>query len=256
MEKERLFNEFQPVTSQDWKNKIIEDLKGADYDKKMIWKTPEGFDVNPFYRKEDLPAGYENNIPGKYPFTRGNSADNNWLVRQDLNIADANEANAKAKKIIAEGVEAVAFRVKGKWVTPEYIPTLLNGIDAEKIELNFNVCPGKAVEFTTLLVEYYRQCGFNLENIRGSINYDPIEKELFAGKVQENCTEVMKALIEATSATPKIRCIAVNSNKLNNAGAYIAQELGYALASKLKNILSITFAKEVIYFFIIQRTRS
>ncbi len=230
MEKERLFNEFQPVTSQDWKNKIIEDLKGADYDKKMIWKTPEGFDVNPFYRKEDLPAGCENNIPGKYPFTRGNSADNNWLVRQDLNIADANEANAKAKKIIAEGVEAVAFRVKGKWVTPEYIPTLLNGIDAEKIELNFNVCPGKAVEFTTLLVEYYRQCGFNLENIRGSINYDPIEKELFAGKVQENCTEVMKALIEATSATPKIRCIAVNSNKLNNAGAYIAQELGYALA--------------------------
>ena len=230
MEKERLFNEFQPVTSQDWKNKIIEDLKGADYDRKMIWKTPEGFDVNPFYRKEDLPAGCENNIPGKYPFTRGNSADNNWLVRQDLNIADANEANAKAKKIIAEGVEAVAFRVKGKWVTPEYIPTLLNGIDAEKIELNFNVCPGKAVEFTTLLVEYYRQCGFNLENIRGSINYDPIEKELFAGKVQENCTEVMKALIEATSATPKIRCIAVNSNKLNNAGAYIAQELGYALA--------------------------
>ena len=230
MEKERLFNEFQPVTSQDWKNKIIEDLKGADYDKKMIWKTPEGFDVNPFYRKEDLPAGCENNIPGKYPFTRGNSADNNWLVRQDLNIADANEANAKAKKIIAQGVESVAFRVKGKWVTPEYIPTLLNGIDAEKIELNFNVCPGKAVEFTTLLVEYYRQCGFNLENIRGSINYDPIEKELFAGKVQENCTEVMKALIEATSATPKIRCIAVNSNKLNNAGAYIAQELGYALA--------------------------
>ena len=230
MEKERLFNEFQPVTSQDWKNKIIEDLKGADYDKKMIWKTPEGFDVNPFYRKEDLPAGCENNIPGKYPFTRGNSADNNWLVRQDLNIADANEANAKAKKIIAQGVEAVAFRVKGKWVTPEYIPTLLNGIDAEKIELNFNVCPGKAVEFTTLLVEYYRQCGFNLENIRGSINYDPIEKELFAGKVQENYTEVMKALIEATSATPKIRCIAVNSNKLNNAGAYITQELGYALA--------------------------
>ena len=230
MEKERLFNEFQPVTSQDWKNKIIEDLKGADYDKKMIWKTPEGFDVNPFYRKEDLPAGCEKNIPGKYPFTRGNSADNNWLVRQDLNIADANEANAKAKKIIAQGVEAVAFRVKGKWVTPEYIPTLLNGIDAEKIELNFNVCPGKAVEFTTMLVEYYRQCGFNLENIRGSINYDPIEKELFAGKVQENCTEVMKTLIEATSATPKIRCIAVNSNKLNNAGAYIAQELGYALA--------------------------
>ena len=230
MEKEKLFKEFQPVTSEDWKNKIVEDLKGADYEKKMIWKTAEGFDVNPFYRKEDLPAGCENDVPGKYPFTRGNRTDNNWLVRQDMDIADATEANAKAKKIIAEGVESVAFRVKSKWVTPEYIPTLLNGIDAEKVELNFNVCPGKVVEFTTLLVEYYRQRGFNLENIRGSINYDPIEKELFAGKVLENCTEMMKALIEVTSATPKIRCIAVNSNRLNNAGAYIAQELGYALA--------------------------
>ena len=230
MEKEKLFKEFQPVTSEDWKNKIIEDLKGADYDKKMIWRTAEGFDVNPFYRKEDLPAGCENEAPGKFPFTRGNRADNNWLVRQDIDITDAAEANAKAIKLIADGVESVAFKVKGKLVTPEYIPTLLKDIDAEKTELNFNVCHGKVIEFTTLLAEYYRQRGFNLENIRGSINYDPIEKELFAGKVSENYTEIMKALIEATAAMPKMRCIGVNSGKLNNAGAYIAQELGYALA--------------------------
>ena len=230
MEKEKLFNEFQPVSSEDWKNKIIEDLKGADYDKKMIWRTAEGFNVNPFYRKEDLPAGCDNEQPGRYPFTRGNRADNNWLVRLDIDITDAVEANAKAKKLISEGVDSISFKVKGKLVTPEYIPTLLQDIDAEKVELNFDVCHGKVVEFTTLLVEYYRQRGFNLEELRGSINYDPIEKELFAGKVFENYAEVMKALIEATSAMPKFRCIGVNSGKLNNAGAYIAQELGYALA--------------------------
>ena len=230
MEKEKLFNEFQPVSSEDWKNKIIEDLKGADYDKKMIWRTAEGFNVNPFYRKEDLPAGCDNEQPGRYPFTRGNRADNNWLVRLDIDITDAVEANAKAKKLISEGVDSISFKVKGKLVTPEYIPALLQDIDAEKVELNFDVCHGKVVEFTTLLVEYYRQRGFNLEELRGSINYDPIEKELFAGKVFENYAEVMKALIEATSAMPKFRCIGVNSGKLNNAGAYIAQELGYALA--------------------------
>ena len=227
---ERLFNEFQPVSSEDWKNKIIEDLKGADYDKKMVWRTAEGFNVNPFYRKEDLPANCIDEMPGKFPFTRGNRSDNNWLVRQDIDTADASVANAKAKKAIAEGVESVAFKVRGKSVTPEYIPALLAGIDAEKIELNFNCCAGKVVEFTTLLVEYYRQRGFDFEKIRGSVNYDPIEKELFAGKILENYTETIKALIEATSAMPKFRCIAVNSGKLNNAGAYIAQELGYALA--------------------------
>ena len=65
MEKERLFSEFSPVSSENWKNKIVEDLKGADYDKKMIWRTGEGFNVNPFYRKEDLPEGCGTAAPGE-----------------------------------------------------------------------------------------------------------------------------------------------------------------------------------------------
>ena len=229
-EKKKLFSEFSPVSTENWKNKIIEDLKGADYDKKMIWKTGEGFNVNPFYRKEDLPAGISSCMPGEFPYTRGNKNFNSWLIRQEINIDDAAEANTKARNLINEGVDSLSFKVKGKLVTPEYIPTLLYGIDAEKTELNFNVCVGKVIDFTTLLVEYYRQRGFNLENIRGSVAYDPIAKELLAGKVIDNYTETIKALIETTSLMPKFRCIAVNSCKLNNAGAYITQELGYALA--------------------------
>ena len=38
-EKEKLFSDFSPVSSEDWKNKIVEDLKGVPYDKKMIWKN-------------------------------------------------------------------------------------------------------------------------------------------------------------------------------------------------------------------------
>lgn len=229
-EKEKLFSEFPPVSAENWKEKIIEDLKGADYEKKMIWRTGEGFNVNPFYRKEDLHAGCISCQPGEFPYTRGNKRCNCWLVRQDINIDDAAEANAKTRKLIGEGVGSVAFKVKGKLVTPEYIPALLAGIDAEKTELNFDVCQGKVVEFTTLLEEYLRQRGFDLEKVKGSIGYDPIEKEMLAGKVCENYTETMKALIEATSAMPEFRCITVNSGKLNNAGAYITQELGYALA--------------------------
>lgn len=229
-EKEKLFSEFPPVSAENWKEKIIEDLKGADYEKKMIWRTGEGFNVNPFYRKEDLHAGCISCQPGEFPYTRGNKRCNCWLVRQDINIDDAAEANAKTRKLIGEGVGSVAFKVKGKLVTPEYIPALLAGIDAEKTELNFDVCQGKVVEFTTLLEEYLRQRGFDLEKVKGSIGYDPIEKEMLAGKVCENYTETMKALIEATSAMPGFRCITVNSGKLNNAGAYITQELGYALA--------------------------
>ena len=229
-EKEKLFSDFSPVSTEDWKNKIVEDLKGADYDKKMIWRSAEGFNVNPFYRKEDLPEGCDKALPGVFPFTRGNKACNCWLIRQDIKTPDAAEANALARKLIAEGVDSIAFEVKGKYVTPEYIPALLADIDAEKVELNFNVCVGKVVEFTQLLAEYYRQRGFDLGKTRGSIGYDPISKEMLSGKVNDSYTDVIKALIVATADMPKFRCIAVNSCKVNNAGAYITQELAYALA--------------------------
>lgn len=230
MERERLFSEFQPVSAEKWKEKIVEDLKGADYDKKMVWRTGEGFDVNPFYRKEDLPEGCGAAAPGEFPYTRGNSGCNNWLIRQSIDVPTAEEANAKARKMIGEGTTAIVFRVHGKMVTPEYIPTLLEGIDAEKTELNFNVCVGKVKVFAAQLVGYYKQRGFDLSAVRGSIEYDPIGKELYAGKVIEDYIAVVKELMTTLEELPHYRCMAVNSAGLCNAGAYITQELACALA--------------------------
>ena len=230
MEKERLFSEFSPVSSENWKNKIVEDLKGADYDKTMIWRTGEGFNVNPFYRKEDLPEGCGTAAPGEFPYTRGNSCSNNWLIRQSINIADAAEANAKARKMIEDGVTSIAFKVRGKLVTPEYIPALLEGIDAEKVELSFNVCVNKTMVFAAMLVDYYKERGFDLEKVRGTIEYDPIGKELLTGKVIENYADIIKELVSTLEELPRYRCVAVNSVRLNDAGAYITQELAYALA--------------------------
>ena len=54
VKKEKLFDQFPPVTTKEWMDKIHADLKGADFNKKLVWKTNEGFDVNPFYRMEDI----------------------------------------------------------------------------------------------------------------------------------------------------------------------------------------------------------
>ena len=43
-----LLNEFPPVSTQEWEETIVRDLKGSDYNKKLIWKTIEGFDVKPY----------------------------------------------------------------------------------------------------------------------------------------------------------------------------------------------------------------
>ena len=230
MEKERLFSEFPPVTAELWKEKIVEDLKGADYEKKMVWKTNEGFSVNPFYRKEDVNTAVATELPGEFPYTRGNSTQNNWLIRTEIVADDATVANSKAIKMIKEGVTAIGFKLKSSALSAGYIEQLLCGIDPQEIELNFDTCIKRAAELATLLVSYYKSKGYELAAISGSLNYDPLGKELCKGKIIEDYTTEIKAIAKATEEMPKFRIVAVNAIALNNSGAYITQELGYALA--------------------------
>ena len=87
--KEKLFSDFIAPTAQEWRDKIEVDLKGADYQKKMVWKTNEGFNMQPFYRREDIAdLTTTKTLPGEYPFIRGNKTDNNqWYVRQNIKCA-------------------------------------------------------------------------------------------------------------------------------------------------------------------------
>ena len=81
--KVNMLADFAPVSTQVWKDKIIADLKGADFDKKLVWRTPEGFNVQPFYRREDL-KGLKTTVsaPGQFPYVRGTRTNNEFLSRQ------------------------------------------------------------------------------------------------------------------------------------------------------------------------------
>ncbi len=229
-EKQKLFSEFSPVTTEEWMNKITEDLKGADFQKKLVWKTTEGFDIQPFYRKEDLPESAKNEYPGVFPFTRGCKQDNDWLIRQEIKEDDAALANQKAKLLLEKGCTSLGFSIKNSLVSASFIAAMLDGIDAEKTELNFKTCAKKAYEFTALLIEYYKERKFNLEKLQGSIEYDPIGIQLTKGKQLADSNDTVAKIADLTAALPNYRCIAINAATLNNSGAYITHELGYALA--------------------------
>ena len=230
--KEKLFSDFSPVSTEQWMEKVTADLKGADFEKKLVWKTNEGFKVKPFYRKEDLEGlKTTDSLPGEFPYLRGNKKDNNeWLVRQEIKVDDPAEANAKALDILNKGVDSLAFRVKAKELSAAYIETLLKDICAECVELNFTTCQGHVVELAQTLTAYFQKKGYDLSKLKGSINYDYFNKMLSKGKEKGNMVETAKALIAATEALPEYQVINVNALTLNNAGAYIYQELGYALA--------------------------
>lgn len=228
--KEKLFDMFPPVSTQEWKDKIIVDLKGADFDKKLVWRTNEGFNVQPFYRKEDI----ENlpgigSLPGEFPYIRGTRDNNDWLIRQEVIGDTAEEMNHHALHIIDKGVEALGIRLKGN-LGLDSLSIILKDVDLKKVEINIDCCPGKAVETAKELVKIINEKDAAKE-FRGSINYNPFRRLLKHGlPFPKSITDEGKALYDTVKDVKGLRCFSVDSFLFNNAGAYITQELGYALA--------------------------
>ena len=230
--KERLFSDFTAPSRQEWRDKIEVDLKGADYQKKMIWRTNEGFSMEPFYRKEDVDnLAIVNALPGEFPYVRGNkAADNEWYVRQDIKCDCPKAANEKALDILNKGVDSLGFTIPASKLCAEYIDTLLEGIYVECVELNFKTCQRHSLELANLLVAYFEKKGADKAKVVGSICFDPIEKIVCSGKDRSDLIPEAKALVEALKDYPQFRAVAVNAYKLTDAGAYSYQDLGYALA--------------------------
>ena len=230
--KEKLFTEFQAPTTQEWLDKIQVDLKGADFNKRLVWRTNEGFNVQPFYRREDvLKLKTPESLPGEFPFVRGNKKnDNIWYVRQEIIADDAAAANEKALDILNKGIDSLGFRIHGDKVSAEFIETLLKDIQCECIEVNFHTCMRHALELAEILKAYFEKMGYDKEKLVGSIDFDPFRMMLMKGKAAEEVLKVAPQLVEALNEYPNFRCISVDSLALNNSGAYIVQELGYALA--------------------------
>ena len=228
----KLFQEFVAPTAQEWIDKIQVDLKGADFQKRMVWRTNEGFDVQPFYRREDVEKlQTPDSLPGEFPFVRGNKKlDNEWYVRQNITANSAAEANAKALDVLNKGVTSLGFSIPKAELSEEYIDALLNNIVCDCVELNFVTCKRCSLKLAEILVAYFEKKGYDKENIVASIDWDPIEKTVAKGKDVDFLFEYAPKLIETVKDYPNFRVISVNSVSLCNSGAYIVQELGYALA--------------------------
>ncbi|MDE6695518.1 MAG: methylmalonyl-CoA mutase small subunit [Muribaculaceae bacterium] len=227
--KEKLFDMFPPISTEEWMAKINVDLKGADFNKKLVWRTNEGFNVMPFYRKEDIESlPSVGSMPGQFPYVRGTKTNNDWLIRQQILGTTAEEINSNAKHAIDKGVESLGISMKG--LEASDLAAVLEGIDLKKVEVNIICCPRKAEEMAKALVALVEKEGAK-DSFKGSIGFNPFKRLLKHGlEFPKDLKETALAVYEAVKPIEGLRCFAVDSFLLNNAGAYITQELGYALA--------------------------
>jgi methylmalonyl-CoA mutase len=113
MAMDNLLQEFPPVTTQSWEEAIRKDLKGADYARKLIWQSEDGLAVKPYYRAEDTEGlEFPQAAPGDFPYARGNRASGDWRIREQIDVADLEEANQAARSALAAGAEEIAFSNK------------------------------------------------------------------------------------------------------------------------------------------------
>jgi methylmalonyl-CoA mutase len=234
-EQKRLFDNFPPVSTKQWTDRITTDLKGEEFCRKMVWKTAEGFSLMPFYREEDikdLPG--LNSLPGESPFLRGPSSEgNHWLIRQNIDVENFIDANRKALEILMKGVDSIGFVIKNpESINSKAIADLLQGINPESIEINF-ISEGKAKEILRHFLSVIEKGKCNRQNINGAFEADPLGRLMLNGKLCISFEAGLDYLAELTKESlslPSFRTIHVNGPWLSGAGADIIAELAFALS--------------------------
>jgi len=231
---EKLFNEFPPISTEKWEEVITKDLKGADYDKKLVWKTMEGFSVRPYYRIEDLKnLKHIGTAPGVFPFVRGTKGDNDWLIRQGYCAHESLEkANKEALKGLMTGVTSVAFCIDGnKPLSVNDFAVLLKEIELSAVEVNFEGCQCATPEIIAAFLEYAKTKGVKADQLAASFDFDPLRVLTTTGAFCcDDFKTALKKCIDLTKDYPNIRVVGVEGYAFNDAGATIVQELGFALS--------------------------
>lgn len=245
MKKERLFEKFPPVSTEDWINKINADLKGADFNKKLVWKTAEGIDVKPFYRAEDnLQLMYADTLPGEFPYRRGSkTGDNGWLVRQDLRVSDYKAANLKALEILMKGVNSIGFIIDDpESVSRKNFDLLLKDIHLQAVEVNF-LSNGKAKEILGILSDIITDKNLSPDTLAGAIEADPLGRLMVNGTLcipPQDGFDYLASLTKTALALPNFRTMHLKVADINNAGADIVQELAYAISMGNEYMVQLT----------------
>lgn len=248
---EHLLEEFPPVSTAEWEAAIARDLKGADYEKRLIWRSEEGLAAKPYYRAEDLKnLAWMDAAPGTFPYRRGTHATGDWKIRETIDAVDAETANREARAAVGAGAEEIAFSsalVEGLADLDELLANL------DEISIHFEVADEGLVRLL-------------LEKLRAGRR---------AARVSAGCD----ALASVDFAAEMIKCapdgfvpFTIHGDVFEEGGATAAQEVGFTLAAGVDFLgatqergadagraaaaLEFSFAMGSNYFFQIAKLRA
>lgn len=205
----KLFSDFPPVSTEQWMERVTVDLKGADFDRKLVWKNLTGINFQPCYNTEN-----------KITQLKNTGENSQTLVNyRRVSVCCADSGNELALKAIEEGINGIIFHLN-RIVSVE---TLLSGIDLDTITVSFEISEG-VVTFTTDLVNYAKK-----SHLKGYINTGIISNYVTTGFFDENQVEVATELVKLTANYPNFKVITISGTEYLDSGANQVQEIAYTL---------------------------
>ena len=244
--REKLFTEFPPVPTEKWEEVITADLKGADYERKLVWKTGEGFNVRPYYRAENLEGiKFLGSQAGEFPYVRGTHAHNRWRVHQTVSVVCPKEANAEALKILNAGVDSLGFCIASADFSAADLDMLLKDICIPAVEITF--CGEKMANVAELVLAKVEKEGIAKEDVRIAFCIDPLVKGLsskgdFCSPNGEKCIARIVELIHKTKEYKHVRIVTVAGQTFGNSGSTIVEELAFTLSAGHDYLVRLTDA--------------
>ncbi len=244
MENKKLFQEFNPISSKEWKQKIQAELKGADYNETLVWESLEGIKVKPFYHKDE----FQNNLSTKTTASQ-------FKILQNIFVHDVAKSNKKAAESLNRGAESIRFTIENESVS---VVNLMNNLPLENVTYFFYL-PFLSIDFVEQIND------FNSSN-KGNIKLliDPIGQLVKEGNWFENLDKDFEKLntIASKNSAP---FLTIKSGIYQNSGANIVQQLAYTLAhvneyfNRISNIsqpITIEVTIGTNYFFEIAKLRA
>jgi methylmalonyl-CoA mutase len=241
-----LFEDFDPISSKQWKQKIQFELKGADYNDTLIWNSPEDIKVKPFYHSDDFTASFEVNTQAT-----------KFKICQNIFVFDVEKSIERALDTLARGAESLRFTVEDQSID---ITKLLEQLPLETTPIYFN--------FNFISIDFVKKIEAIATERKAAIycNFDPIGQLAHDGNWfttdEKSNFETLQLLRKATK---NISLLSVNSALYQNAGATIVQQIAYALGhvneyfnrlDPIKTPIVFQVAVGTNYFFEIAKLRT
>lgn len=252
--KQSLFEEFPPVSTEEWEEVIKKDLKGANYKEKLRWETDEGIETLPFYRREDLS---ELNRSAPIPKSYTNTEANSWEIREPIFENDISKANGAAQNALDRGADALQFQITVRRTegmlggdiqglpiqNQSDFSTVLSKISLENTPLHFDAGLASPALLAMLWDEIQTQ-NLDPQKIRTTFSYDPFIYLLQHGQYSKAQKDIERDIYHIAQFSadnlPTVRPLSIDGRFYHNSGATIVQELGYAMASASEYLAILT----------------